>query len=203
MKRYKLLKDTLTVKAGAIFEEEGALDDEKKLRLVQVTKDGCQFGPWVVIRDIINFDDWFEEVEEPGYKRWRAEENDEYYTINRIGCVCRSRDTRQPEDDYRYKTGSYGRTAEELEAKLKYDIARQVLLDDAKGFKPDWEDVRQTKYYGCYGHEYKYLRVSYDYRCQDQGAIYFKTRKDLEESFEKHRKEWLIVLGINEDTQEK
>lgn len=29
MKRYKLLKDTLTVKAGAIFEEEGPLTMRK------------------------------------------------------------------------------------------------------------------------------------------------------------------------------
>ena len=31
MKYYKLLKDTLTVKAGAIFEEEGTFHDEKRL----------------------------------------------------------------------------------------------------------------------------------------------------------------------------
>jgi hypothetical protein len=192
MKYYKLKKDIPMFKAGDLFyinSDQGCLVQKDTIRLA-FHKETLEEYP-EILRD------WFEEVEEPGYKRWRAEEDDEYYTINRIGCVCRSRDTRQPEDDYRYKTGSYGRTAEELEAKLKYDIARQVLLDDAKGFKPDWEDVRQTKYYGCYGHEYKYLRVSYDYRCQDQGAIYFKTRKDLEESFEKHRKEWLIVLGIN------
>lgn len=64
MKRYKLLKDTLTVKAGAIFEEEGTIDDEKRLRLVQVTKDGCQLSPSVAVRDINNFDEWFEEIPE-------------------------------------------------------------------------------------------------------------------------------------------
>ena len=62
MKYYKLLKDTLTVKAGSIFEEEETFDDEK--RLVQVTKDGCQLSPSVAVRDINNFDEWFEEIPE-------------------------------------------------------------------------------------------------------------------------------------------
>ena len=60
MKYYKLLKDALTVKAGSIFEEKETFDGEK--RLVQVTKDGCQFSPSVVVRDINNFDEWFKEI---------------------------------------------------------------------------------------------------------------------------------------------
>lgn len=74
MKRYKLLKDTLTAKAGSIFEEEGTFNDEK--RLVLVTKDGYQFSPSVVVRDIDNFDEWFEKIPEP--KRWRGKLGETY-----------------------------------------------------------------------------------------------------------------------------
>lgn len=84
MKRYKLKKDTPTVKAGAIFEEEGDFHDKK--RLVQVTKNECPFSPWVVVEDIINFDDWFEEIPEK-YERWRAERGEEYWHIDGFGKV--------------------------------------------------------------------------------------------------------------------
>ena len=132
MKYYKLLKDTLTVKAGSIFEEEEAFDDEKIL--VQVTKDGCQFSPWVVVSDIINFDDWFEEIPEK-HERWRGGRGDDYYFINDEGVVCHEIDTNDGMDNYRYNVGIYGRTKQELEAKLKYNVARQTLLDDAGGWE--------------------------------------------------------------------
>lgn len=133
MKRYKLKKDTPTLKAGTIFVEEGDNFNDYK-ELVQVVPYGCPNRPFFAVSEINNFDDWFEEITKK-YERWRAEEGDEYYAINWSGFVHCFRDTRQPEDDYRYKTGNYGRTVEELEAKREYDIARQVLLDDAKGGK--------------------------------------------------------------------
>lgn len=187
MKHYKLLKDTLTVKAGAIFEEEGTFDDEK--RLVQVTKDEYQFRPSVVVRDIINFNDWFEEIPEK-YERWRAEEDDEYYTINRIGCVCRSRDTRQPEDNYRYNVGIYGRTKQELEAKLKYNVARQVLLDDAEGgkFVPGSSNNWYSSYCLCL-EAWSTFSTWYYY----PGAICFKSEEALLKSLKEHKDQWEIV----------
>ena len=69
MKYYKLLKDTLTVKAGAIFEEEGTFHDDKGL--VQVVPDGCLNKPWFAVSDIDNFDEWFEEIPEK-HERWRG-----------------------------------------------------------------------------------------------------------------------------------
>lgn len=188
MKRYKLLKDTPTVKAGAIFEEEGTFHDEK--RLVQVTKDGCLFSPWVVVRDIINFDEWFEEITEP--KRWRAEEGDEYHAINWSGSVHCFRDTRQPEDDYRYKTGNYGRTVEELEAKREYDIARQVLLDDAKGGEFMRGKIVYFANYDCSTTANKW-DLSSAVNIYSPGRIYFEDIVAIDESLKIHKEQWEIV----------
>ena len=186
MKRYNLLIDTPTVKAGAIFEEEGTFHDEK--RLVQVTKDGCLFSPWVVVRDIINFDEWFEEITEP--KRWRAEEGDEYHAINWSGSVHCFRDTRQPEDDYRYKTGNYGRTVEELKSKREYDIARQVLLDDAEG----WKFVPYSDNWTCFYTDSDVDKWLLTNVCSYlPGLICFKTKEALKKSLEEHKEQWQIV----------
>ena len=132
MKRYKLLKDTPTLKAGTIFEERESPDEYKELG--QVVADGCLTRPWLTVSEINNFDEWFEEIHEK-HERWRGGRDDDYYFINDEGVVCHEIDTNDGMDNYRYNVGIYGRTKEELEAKLKYDIARQVLLDDAKGGK--------------------------------------------------------------------
>lgn len=184
MKYYKLKKDIPMFKAGDLFyinSDQGCLVQKDTIRLA-FHKETLEEYP-EILRD------WFEEVEEPGYKRWRAEEDDEYYTINRIGCVCRSRDTRQPEDDYRYKTGSYGRTAEELEAKLKYDIARQVLLDDAEGGKFIQGEENWGNFYSTIYDRWGALNDSIIH----PGAIYFITREACRKSFEEHREQWEIV----------
>lgn len=86
MKRYRLLKDTPNLKAGAIFEEQGNSDDDKEL--VQVVEVGCLTKPWFAVSDINNFDEWFEEV--PGNKRWRAKYGEEYWCIGGNGYTCHS-----------------------------------------------------------------------------------------------------------------
>ena len=63
MKKFKLLKDTPTVKAGTIFVEEGDNFNDYK-ELVQVVPYGCPNRPFFVVKEIINFDDWFEEIPE-------------------------------------------------------------------------------------------------------------------------------------------
>ena len=187
MKYYKLLKDTLTVKAGSIFEEEETFDDEK--RLVQVTKDGCQLSPSVAVRDINNFDEWFEEIPEK-HERWRGGRGDDYYFINDEGVVCHEIDTNDDMDNYRYNAGIYGRTEQELKVKLEYDIARQVLLDDAEGGKwvengENWHafyDTIAKTHIGMSGMSYYF-----------SGVICFKDEESLLKSLEEHKEQWEIV----------
>nr|DAD63081.1 MAG TPA: hypothetical protein [Caudoviricetes sp.] len=184
MKRYKLLKDLPTFKAGDEFYLDSANDLRFKGSDITVYNDKTLEKFPNILKD------WFEEI--PEYKRWRAEEDEAYYAINRSGFVYRVRDTRQPEDDYRYKTGSYGRTAEELEAKREYDIARQVLLDDADGGK----FVRaEIVYYADYNSSIivNKWNVNYTLNSYSPGKIYFKDKKSLKKSLKIHEKQWEIV----------
>ena len=176
MKQYKLKKDALTVKAGTIFEEEGNSDNK---RLVQVTQDWCLIRPEIAIRNILNFDDWFEEIPEES-RRWRSEKGHNYCFIGSDGVIHYEIETHDGVDDYRYNAGIYGRTEQELEVKREYDIARQVLLDDADGGK--W-NKRGVNFY-----------VDYDIEgMRTIGAIYFQDEEDAEKSLEEHKKQWEIV----------
>lgn len=186
MKQYKLKKDALTVKAGTIFEEEGNSDNK---RLVQVTQDWCLIRPEIAIRNILNFDDWFEEILE--YERRRAEMGGRYCYIDDCGNITYEYDYNNSWDRYRYTTGNYGLTKKDLEAKREYDIARQVLLDDAKGGKWKKDGSNYCAYY-----DYDEDDWGYDdtVNCmQTIGIIYFQNLDDIKDSLEEHKEQWEIV----------
>ena len=93
-------------------------------------------------------------------------------------------------DNYRYNVGIYGRTKQELEAKLKYDIARQVLLDDAKGGKFIEGGKNWHAFYDTITKTYHPVHsISYFY----PGIIYFRTEEALEKSLKEHEEQWKTV----------
>jgi hypothetical protein len=190
MKRYKLKKDLPTIKAGAIFEE--VTDDFSYLKsIARVTPVGTEIPPKFTVKDIDNFDDWFEEIPEP--KRWRAEYGGEYAYIADDGLVSFDNDRREDTDNYRYRTGNYARVGDprSLVEYKEYNIARQVLLDDAKGGK--WKK-RVVNFYVYYDYDMKKWIVGYDIEgMQTIGAIYFQDEEDAEESLKEHKEQWDIV----------
>lgn len=187
MKRYKLLKDTPTLKAGTIFEERESPDEYKELG--QVVADGCLTSPWLTVSEINNFDEWFEEISEK-HERWRGGRGDSYYFIDDEGAIRHEIDTNDDMDNYRYNAGIYGRTEQELKVKLEYDIARQVLLDDAEGGKwvengENWHafyDTIAKTHIGMSGMSYYF-----------SGVICFKDEESLLKSLEEHKEQWEIV----------
>ena len=185
MKRYKLLKDTTTLKAGTIFEERESSDGYKELG--QVVTDGCLTRPWLTASEINNFDDWFEEI--PEYKRRRVEIGDLYYFIDDSGNVTYKYDYDNLWDNYRHSTGNYGLVKKDLETKREYDIARQVLLDDAEGGKFILDSKNWTGYY-VYGVNRWLTQIVPQYY---PGLIYFRSREALERSLEEHKKQWETV----------
>ena len=182
MKLYKLLKDTPDLKVGTVFEERINIFGIKSL----INEDlNYQF----VVEKIDNFDDWFAELPKE-YKRRRVRYGGEYYYLSDDGTISYSEDYRDTEDDYRYNTGNYGRTAEELEAKREYDIARQVLLDDAEGgkFVSDHKNI-----YTIYDYITKELNQTITTYSYIPGAIIFHNDADLEKSLEEHKEQWETV----------
>lgn len=187
MKRYKLLKDTPTLKAGTIFEERESPDEYKELG--QVVADGCLTRPWLTVSEINNFDDWFEEIPEK-YERWRGGRGDSYYFIDDEGAIRHEIDTNDGMDNYRYNIGNYFKTEAEAESYKKYLTARQVLLDDAEGGKCIEYGKNWHAYYDTITKTYHPVHsISYFY----PGIIYFRTEEALEKSLKEHEEQWKIV----------
>lgn len=182
MKRYKLKKDLPTFKVG----DEFYLDSANDLRFKG--SDITAYNDKTLEKFPNILKDWFEEIPEK-YKRWRAEYGDPYYHINSFGGIQDSYDRREGKDDYRYDTGIYGRTKEELEAKLEYDIARQTLLDDAEGGK--W--IKHEENWSCYCGHCSGYDVEYCSELFVPGVIYFKSKDALKKSLEEHKEQWEIV----------
>lgn len=192
MKRYKLLKDTPTLKAGTIFEEREDPDEYKELG--QVVADGCLTRPWLTVSEINNFDEWFEEIPEK-HERWRGGRGDSYYFIDDEGAIRHEIDTNDGMDNYRYNIGNYFKTEAEAESYKKYLTARQVLLDDAEGGK--WE--RKSNPWIEYSNWCTYYNSSLQEWGLDPslsycpGNIYFKTEEALKKSLKEHKEQWEIV----------
>ena len=187
MKRYKLLKDTPTLKAGTIFEERESPDEYKELG--QVVTDGCLTRPWLTVSEINNFDEWFEEIPEK-HERWRGGRGDSYYFIDDEGAIRHEIDTNDGMDNYRYNIGNYFKTEAEAESYKKYLTARQVLLDDAEGGKCIEYGKNWHAYYDTITKTYHPVHsISYFY----PGIIYFRTEEALEKSLKEHEEQWKTV----------
>ena len=182
-KNYRLLKDLPFAKAGEIFESR-ILDDGKEY----------MFWGEIKTQNIKNFDDWFEETKEP-------ELPEEFFHINIdkvIGYSYSSMDenTRQEYIRFmeRYKSvGNFFETEEETEKRIEYLKAKEVIKQDAKGFKPDWSNEEQPKYYGYCHAESKKLWRGVEYT-EKRSTIYFKSIKDIEESLDNRPEEWKTYL---------
>lgn len=185
MKYYKLVNDIPMFKKGDLFfihPEEGCLLQKDTLRLAYHKKT-LEKNPEIL-------KNWFEEVEESENKRWRGGRDDDYYFINDEGVVCHEIDTNDGMDNYRYNVGIYGRTKQELEAKLKYDIARQVLLDDAKGGKFIEGGKNWHAFYDTTSETYAIASgMSYYF----PGVVCFKNGGSLYKSLKEHEEQWEIV----------
>ena len=179
MKRYKLLRELPTFDAG----DEFYLDSNNNLRLKGSDIMAYNHKTLEKFPDILK--DWFEEISDN--KRHRVEYGSEYHYLNDYGCVDQADDYRDIEDDLRYRTGNYGLTEEELEAKLKYDTARQTLLDDADGGK--WIEDDSNWYVFHSGTSFVITSSAY----HKPGIIYFQNIDVLKNSLKKHKKQWKIV----------
>ena len=194
MKRYKLLKDLPFAKAGTLFtrntfKSKDGLSDYDYLEtsiLLDGNQDETVFG---IKRNyfINNFDEWFEEIKE-------AEKPKKYFYIGSMGHI----ESDEPRGwelslSLRKMIGNHFETKEETEAYLTYLEAKAIIKQDTKGFKPDWNDEEEDKFFGYW--DFKQEKVDYSLVFYIKRAdIYFKTLKDIKESLEKHPIEWKTYL---------
>lgn len=191
MKRYKLLKDLPTFKAGEIFYLS---DNGNLLR----ESDNVPAYSWSTIDKFPNIlTDWFEEINES--TRWKPEISHDYYYISGDGNVYdNSWDDSLFIDNGRFDIGNCFQTEEEAKKAAEYLKALAIVRGDAttkfvKG-KRNW--------YVYYDAVYKWLDIVSNFSDIKNGVFglpYFSTEEDAKRSIEQHKNEWLTIFGIKDE----
>lgn len=189
MKRYKLLKDLPTFNKGDTFRltEHGHLMSEEAGVIAYAEPTLEKFN--------ILDSDWFEEITES--KRWRAESDGGYYWLTKSLMVAWKTEVGSVLDEEMYATGNYFKTEEEAQKASDWLKAFAILRDDTKGFKPDWNNYSQKKWFVHYDHGDDLLRPDWSYVFQN-GVLIFATEDDALESIKNHEREWKIFYGVEE-----
>ena len=198
MKRYKLLKDTPTIKVGTIFEEVVSDFDGAK-ELVRITPIRAKTNPQWTIQDIDNFNEWFEEIQEEPIDsiHWIPKDGEEYWYIGDDGPIRSIRFSSYDGDDAnRLAIGNVYLTKAEAEQARDRELA-EVRLRRTSTFTPDFENGRGG-WFVAYNHlegKLEYFQCSW----QDAGeSVRYETREDAEKSIKENREDWLIYFGIRE-----
>ena len=89
--------------------------------------------------------------------------------------------------------GNYFKTRDEAGDCLSYLKARAIIKQDAKGFKPDWQNADEERYCGKWDFDDEIPHISI-LNIFKAPQIYFKSKKDIQESFKKHPEEWKAYL---------
>lgn len=139
---------------------------------------------------------WFEEVPEQPKTVWDLKEGDICYYLTAMGIIQETTfNDLAPRDCL--TVGSLFLTKEEVEKELARRKAKQILLRDTKGFKPDWKNPKQYKWSVYYNYQFHDLISDYDWDTQ-YGTIYFATEADADASIKAHPQEWKTYLGVEE-----
>ena len=190
MKRYELLKDLPTFKAGEIFylSDAGNLFRES---------DNVPAYSWSTIDKFPNIlTDWFEEVKEP--TRWKPEKFQNYYHVGGDGFVYSDTWANgSAVDNGRFEIGNCFKTEEEAKRAAEYLKALAVVRGDATA-----EFTKgKSNYYVVYNTTYNCLDVSDNCYLIKNGIFdlpYFATAEDARRSIEQHKNEWLTIFGIED-----
>lgn len=194
--KYKLLKDTPTIKAGTIFEEV-ASDFNQWKELVRITPIGAKTSPQFTIQDIDNFDEWFEEIKEPVDSiHWKPKIGDRCFILENAN-IRPTNYTGMLRDYNAWCTGRVFRTEEECEKARDRELA-EVRLQRTSTFKPDFENYKGgwTVYYD-HGHET--LAVCELDDCDAGEPVRYATREEAKKSIEENEQDWKIYFGIKEE----
>lgn len=192
--KYKLLKDTPTIKAGTIFEEV-ASDFNQWKELVRIAPIGAKTSPQFTIQDIDNFDEWFEEI--TGSIHWEPKDGEEYWYIGDDSSIRSIRFSSYSGDDVnRLAIGNVYLTKTECEQARERKLA-EVRLQRTSNFKPDFENER-SGWVVCYDYRYNKLGLI-EPLTQDFGEIvHYETKEEAEKSIKENREDWLIYFGVKE-----
>jgi hypothetical protein len=201
MKRYKLLKDLPTFKAGqlAYISERGNLiagtpdnpeTTDARIQLMMYHKQTIDKFPEILT-------EWFEEVKEPTDSiHWNPSIGEKCFILENTN-IRSTFYTGMLRDYNAWRTGKIFRTKEECEKARDRELA-EIRLRRTSTFKPDFKNDRGG-YVVFYNPEEDKLETHNVY-CYDYGEIVrYETVEEAEKSIKENREDWLIYFGIKEE----
>lgn len=201
MKRYKLLKDLPTFKAGqlAYISKTGNLiagtpENQK------TTETGLIIMIYheTTLKKFPNIlTEWFEEIEEPMDSiHWKPKIGDKCFILENAN-IRPTNYTGMLRDYNAWHTGRVFRTEEECEKARDRELA-EVRLRRTSDFKPDFENGNGGWLVGYDHEDDRLLAVPIDYI--DYGEpVRYATEEEAKRSISENREDWLAYLGIKED----
>ena len=202
MKRYKLLKDLPTFKAGqlAYISKTGNLiagtpENQK------TTETGLIIMIYheTTLKKFPNIlTEWFEEIEEPTDSvRWKPKYDDWYFYISDHGSVCSDTWSDNYTDNKRLAFGFVYRTEKEAGQARERELA-EVRLRRTSTFKPDFENGKGG-WIVYYDHGRETLTVCELADCDAGEPVRYATIEEAEKSIEENEQDWKIYFGIEEE----
>ena len=201
MKRYKLLKDLPTFKAGqlAYISKTGNLiagtpenqkTTETGLIIMIYHETTLKKFPGILT-------EWFEEIKEPtDSTHWEPKDGEEYFWMNSYGET-------QPDvwegdsiDIMRLALGMVYRTEEECEEARDRRLA-EVRLSQTSDFEPDFENG-SGGWVVCYRRRAGKLDYIKTHGCDSGEPVRYATMKEAEKSIKENREDWMIYFGVKE-----
>lgn len=194
MKRYKLLKDLPTFKAGDLFyiSEYGALVyDDGGFGVIAYAQSTLEKFPNILT-------EWFEEMEEStDSARWKPKIAEKYFYINEYGDVEWEVWNDDDVDNRLMAMGLVYRTEEECEEARDRRLA-EVRLSQTSDFEPDFENG-SGGWVVCYRRRAGKLDYIKTYGCDSGEPVRYATSEDARKSIKENREDWLKYFGIEED----
>lgn len=201
MKRYKLLKDLPTFKAGqlAYISNRG--------NLIAGTPEIQETTDYDLILTIYHettlkkfpniLTEWFEEIEEPTDSiHWKPKKDDEYFWMNSYGET-------QPDvwdgdsiDSMRLALGMVYCTEEECKEAYERKLAEVRLCKTS-----DFEPIFESEYGGWivyFDYENRMLDCAKVFSCDRGELVHYATKEDAKKSIKENERDWKIYFGIKE-----
>lgn len=120
------------------------------------------------------------------WKRWRAKKGECYFYLDSAGGKSSASEINHETDNYRYNTGNYFQTEEQVEAKEQYDISSQKIKDSAEGFVGNWKDDNEEKYFIIFDWDSNSYKVRGDSYEQNLNETYFETVEQAEKCIDEN-----------------
>lgn len=202
MKRYKLLKDLPTFRAGQLAyvsslgnlmagtpEEPETADTGLDLMMYH----RCTLEKFPNI-----LTEWFEEIEEPTDSiHWKPKYDDWYFYISDHGSVCSDIWNDNYTDNTRLAFGFVYRTEKEAQKARERRLA-EVRLQRTSTFEPDFENGNGG-WFVFYSYMYKELHSMRDSYTDSGEPVRYETEEEAKRSIRENREDWLIYFGIEEE----